>query len=373
MPFLRSAFAVLASSPVLLSLLSTSTPAFACTTFCFTESAGRVVGKSFDWHQEFGRFYTNPRGLGKRAFLLDDTAKPAEWIAKYGSLTMNQYGRETPIGGVNEKGLVVESMWLDETSHAATVTKPAINELQWMQYQLDNFATVDEAIEGVDRLDIVPVHGMLHYLMCDESGACAVFEFVKGKVGVERTSATKPAALTNSRYQESLDFLKGLVGFGGMRPIPHGSESLARFARAALAVNNSIATPSKCPVAAAFRTLDSVRATENHRSVWNNVWDRANKRVSFRTWSDKTIRTVAWDKFDYSCSKPAKTFPIDRVTAGGQSLGPEGDVTDKFQDYTTEANTKLAKLSLKHLENVLPPGAIEAFGGYPEKLPCLVP
>ena len=345
----------------------------ACTTFSFTESAGRVVGKSLDWHQEYGRFYTNPRGLGKQAFLLNTEAKPAEWISKYGSLTMNQYGRETPIGGVNEKGLVVENMWLDETAHPAVLTKPAVNELQWIQYQLDNFATLDEAVENVHRLEIAPVYGMLHYLICDETGACAVFEFLKGKIEVQRTDGGKPAALTNNRYQESLDFLKDLVGFGGIRPIPPGAESLSRFARASLAVKTAATAPSKCPVVSAFHVLDSVRATETNRSVWNNVWDRAEKKVYFRTWTDKTIRSISWDKFDYSCAKPSKTLPIDRVTAGGQGLGPAGDVTAKFADYTTEANTALAKLSLKHIENVLPAGAIEAFGGYPAKLPCLVP
>jgi choloylglycine hydrolase len=351
-----------------------ASPASSCTTFSFTESPGRVVGKSFDWHQEFGRFFTNPRGLGKRAFLLNTDAEPAEWISRYGSLTMNQYGRETPIGGVNEKGLVVESMWLDETSHAETVTKPAVNELQWMQYQLDNFESVEEAVLRKDDLEIVPVYGMLHYLMCDDSGVCAVFEFLKGKVNVETTSASRPAALANSRYRESLDFLRTLVGFGGVQPIPPGSDSLARFARAALAVRNAAAASTKSPVADAFRTLDSVRASgQERRSVWNNVWDRAEKKVHFRTWSDRTLRSVSWDKFDFSCAVPAKTLPIDRVTAIGESLGPEGDVTDKFADYTTEKNLALAKLSLKHLENVLPDGTIEAFAAYPSKLPCLVP
>lgn len=355
-----------------MSVLAAS-PSFACTTFSFSDSPGKVVGKSFDWHQEYGRLYTNPRGLGKRAFLLNTDATPAEWISKYGSLTMNQYGRETPIGGVNEKGLVVENMWLDETAHPSTYTKPAVNELQWVQYQLDNYATVDEAIENADKLQIAPVYGMLHYLMCDATGACAVFEFLKGKIDVERTSATKPSALTNSRYQESLDFLKELVGFGGTTPIPPGPESLSRFARAAFAVKNSVGNVAKGAVDQAFRTLDSVRAVDEHKSVWNNVWDRAEKKVHFRTWSDKTIRSVRWDKFNYSCAKPAKTFPIDRVTAGGQDLGPAGDITEKFEDYTTAKNLALAKLSLKHIAHLMPKGAIEAFGAYPEKLPCLVP
>jgi choloylglycine hydrolase len=32
--------------------------------------------------------------------------KTISWISKYGSITFNQYGREFPTGGMNEKGLV---------------------------------------------------------------------------------------------------------------------------------------------------------------------------------------------------------------------------------------------------------------------------
>ena len=35
---------------------------------------------------------------------------PASWVSKYGSVTFNQYGRELPTGGMNEAGLVVETI-----------------------------------------------------------------------------------------------------------------------------------------------------------------------------------------------------------------------------------------------------------------------
>ncbi len=41
------------------------------------------------------------------------------WTAVYGSISFNQYGKEFPTGGMNEKGLVVELMWLDETKFPA--------------------------------------------------------------------------------------------------------------------------------------------------------------------------------------------------------------------------------------------------------------
>lgn len=36
--------------------------------------------------------------------------------SKYGSITFNQYRKEFPIGGMNEKGLVIEALWLNENN-----------------------------------------------------------------------------------------------------------------------------------------------------------------------------------------------------------------------------------------------------------------
>ena len=60
------------------------------------------------------------------------------WVSQYGSITFNQYGKEFPTGGMNEKGLVVELMWLDGTIYPQPDERPAIGVLQWIQYQLDN-------------------------------------------------------------------------------------------------------------------------------------------------------------------------------------------------------------------------------------------
>ena len=38
--------------------------------------------------------------------------QPARWTSKFGSVTFNQYGKDNPMGGVNERGLVIEVMEL---------------------------------------------------------------------------------------------------------------------------------------------------------------------------------------------------------------------------------------------------------------------
>ena len=82
--------------------------AYACTTFCIDDGEKLVFGRNYDWGIGVGLVMVNKRGLSKTALLFSPTEVPARWVSKYGSVTFNQYGREFPTGGINEKGLVPE-------------------------------------------------------------------------------------------------------------------------------------------------------------------------------------------------------------------------------------------------------------------------
>src|SRR6266487_5514864 len=115
---------------------------FACTTFCINKNGQIVFGRNYDWVTGAGIVYTNHRGLYKTSFKTDD-GETISWVSKYGSITFNQYGKEFPTGGMNENGLVVELMWLDETRYPNRDSRPSVNVLQWIQYQLDHSATTE--------------------------------------------------------------------------------------------------------------------------------------------------------------------------------------------------------------------------------------
>ena len=63
-----------------------------------------------------------------------------------------------PLGGMNEKGLVVEIMWLDSSEYPKPDGKPSVNELQWIQYQLDNFATVNDVLSAAAKIRVSKVY-----------------------------------------------------------------------------------------------------------------------------------------------------------------------------------------------------------------------
>ena len=101
--------------PTLLALLlalALAAPAPACTTFCLRDGGRIVFGKNYDWSVGDGLLIVNKRGVARRADAAGDP-RPASWVSRYGSVTFNQYGRDFPSGGMNERGLTIELMWLD--------------------------------------------------------------------------------------------------------------------------------------------------------------------------------------------------------------------------------------------------------------------
>src|SRR5215217_4577526 len=119
--------------------------AHACTTFFLEKNGQMAFGKNYDWMTGTGSVNTNLRGLAKSSLPLDG-GNILKWTSKFGCTTFNQYGKEFPNGGMNEKGLVVELMWLSESEYPAKDNRPALTVLQWIQYQLDNCSSVDEVV-----------------------------------------------------------------------------------------------------------------------------------------------------------------------------------------------------------------------------------
>jgi choloylglycine hydrolase len=324
----------------------------ACTTFLMSGDGGRVVGKSYDWDMGQGLVLVNKRGVAKQALPMMPDDKPARWVSKHASVTFNQYGRELPNGGMNEAGLVVEVMWLDSSKYPAPDGRPTVNELQWVQYQLDNFASVAEMVKAAEDVRVSLVHGKVHYLACDKTGACAAFENVDGRMRVTSGKALPVPVLTNHTYAESMKYLAG----HGARP-PAGRGSLERFARAAALVQPEVRGDL---VKAAFGVLDSV--SQGPDSQWNIVYDPVNLKVYFRTYANKKIKSFDFAAFDRSCASAVRLLDIDTDAAG--------DVTAKFGAYSDEANRKLVEKSLKPIARRLPPGAMEALVKYPSALSC---
>ncbi|MGH9868870.1 MAG: hypothetical protein ACREAA_11985 [Candidatus Polarisedimenticolia bacterium] len=105
--------------------------ASACTTFCLVRGSEAVFGRNYDFEIGDGMVLVNQRGLSKTSLR---KGRPASWVSAFGSVTFNQFGRDYPMGGMNEKGLVVELMWLDEARYPPADGRPEVRVLEWIQY-----------------------------------------------------------------------------------------------------------------------------------------------------------------------------------------------------------------------------------------------
>ncbi len=342
-----------------LGVLTLAAAARPCTAFYIFTGDETVVGKSFDWSTCAGLVVVNKRGIAKEALPAGDN--PARWTSTYGSVTFNQYGREMPLGGMNEAGLVIEVLWLDESAYPAPDERPAVGCLQWVQYALDTCATVEEVVATLEEIRVADDDtGRVHYFVADAAGGCGAVEFVGGKAAVHAGDDMPARALANNTYDESLAFLSMYAERDGTPEDIAGDGSLERFSRAAIAAGDFDVSFLFAEAAATYAVgvLDDVAMPDY--SQWRIVYDVAGGRVYFRTRKNMETRWLEAGTFDYSPATPVTIF--DMNAAGG------GDVTAKFVDYSYDANRELidAAFAGTPFLREVPEEAREGLARYPE-------
>jgi penicillin V acylase-like amidase (Ntn superfamily) len=299
---------------------------FACTTFLLRSKDQLVFGRNYDWITGEGVLNSNQRGLYKISSPVKD-GKTISWTSKYGSLTFNQYGKEFPTGGMNEKGLVVELMWLEGTQYPAKDDRAALNVLQWIQYQLDNYSTVEEVILSDSILRITGKGTPLHYLVADANGKAATIEFLEGKM-VAQLQAGYPV-LTNHTYTYSFDQMVN----GRSR----SNNSLERFATTCAMVKHSWDDKSKVSVDNAFNILSKV--SQGSFTKWSIAYDITNKQIYFKTEGHQDIKTISFQDLDLSCDATPKSFVLNQDI--------KGNIRDNMVSYTSSINEKSLRTAFK--------------------------
>lgn len=333
-----------------------------CTTFCFKNNGEWIFGRNYDFEIEYGLVIVNKRGVAKTALLSPGAVgQPAKWVSKYGSITFNQFGRELPLGGINEAGLVIELMWLTPTEYPNSDQRPTLRELQWVQYQLDTAATVQDVIASDKAVRIETNSMPIHFLLCDRKGGAAAIEFLGGRMRAYAGKNLPVKALTNNTYEYCRDFLK-LSGSDEIKPsFKQAGNSLQRFVWAAKGTQAWDAKTFGNPVAYAFKILDKANLSN---SKFRIVYDIKAGLIYFRTKSTPEVRSINFRQFDFSCGTPVKILDM--------LADLKGDVTSQFQDYTWEANYHLIKKSFSETSFTkgMPETSLNILSKYPESLHC---
>lgn len=294
---------------------------YACTTFFLHKNEQKVFGKNYDWVTGTGAVHTNLRGIRKTSLPLDG-GRSFNWTSKYGSLTFNQYGKEFPNGGMNEKGLVIELMWLDASEYPKPDQRNAISVLQWIQYQLDNSATIDEVIASDAKLRVVSNGTPQHYLVADAKGNVATIEFLKGKMVAHKGSQLPYTVLANDPYQASLKEFK--------------NNKSGRFTTACKMVQEyETVHTKKAIVDHAFDILDNV--AQGSYTRWNIVYDITNKKIYFKTDRSTSRKKVGLEKFSFKPDALPMLFNVNTLA--------KGNVNSMFIPFSANENSRLLRLA----------------------------
>ncbi|MCP3941401.1 MAG: linear amide C-N hydrolase [Desulfobacteraceae bacterium] len=289
---------------------------FGCTTFVIHKKDRMVYGSNFDFYLEQGHISVNKRDVIKTAFIESPEIK-LSWVSKYGSVTFNQTGKEFPYNGMNEAGLVIENMDLYETQYPGMDERFGLMEVQWIQYALDNFATVNELIASSGSIRISrQSKAIIHFLVADRSGKSAVIEFINGEMKVYRGKHLPFPVLANSSYKDSLDYFQNLDTY------PEGTESLNRFARAVLMTKEY--KKKENIVDYSFEILLSVK---QEHTQWSLVFDIFNGKIYYKTISNPEVRSIDLGKMDFSCETPAMYLDINH--RAGESFSEYNSIINR--------------------------------------------
>jgi choloylglycine hydrolase len=277
--------------------------------------------------------------------------------------------------------LVVEELSYSPAQYPHPDERSAINELQWIQYQLDNASSVEEVLASDTLLRIEKFLFGLHYMVADREGSVAVVEFLDGKPVVYTGDDLPVQVLANDTYRNLVRYLAHHEGFGGSRVVSDGPESPERFVRAATLLKDfegrgkdsegsstarKTSPPSPpSPGDFTFKVLESVRQEDTQ---WSVAYDLNGGEVSFKTRSFPSTRTLALDSLDLSCRHQDLILPL---SADAQPFVPGGG-----RSWTTMENQGLVNLVFSKLEAVFSPDELptreilEDFGSYPASAQC---
>lgn len=276
-----------------LFVLIITSEADACSRIVYTGNNNLVItGRTMDWKTDMGsNIWIFPRGMKRTG---EAGPNSIEWTSKYGSVVTSAFEISSS-DGLNEKGLVANLLWLVESEYPARdPQKPGLTIAAWVQYVLDNFATVEETVAFFKKETIQVVSDQmpdeertatLHLSISDATGDNAIFEYIGGKLNIHHSKEYK--VMTNSpTFDKQLALSDYWKSIGGLVFLPGTNRAADRFARASFYVDALPKTDNtKVAVASVFSIIRNVSVPygistpdrpEISTTLWRTVADSKN-------------------------------------------------------------------------------------------------
>lgn len=318
--------------------ISISQPA-ACTRILYeTATNNFIVGRTMDWYDDTGTdLWAFPRGMVRDGGVGPDSIK---WTSKYGSVVADIY-KVASTDGMNEAGLVVNVLYLTESDYgdAKTSGKPLLSIGAWTQYILDQYATVAEAVEALQKEPFAIVAPNLpggkaaggHIAIADATGDSAILEYIAGKLVVHHDR--KYTVMTNSPpFDQQLAINTYWKDVDGLKFLPGTHRAADRFARVSWNLN---ATPKvqdeQLAIATVFSVIRNISVPLGisdpekpniAATLWRTVADTKARRYYFESTLSPSIFWVDIARLNLEAgSKPSKLNLSDKPVLAGEVSG----------------------------------------------------
>jgi choloylglycine hydrolase len=301
------------------------------------------TGRTMDWPESTQPLIVGfPRGrardgISPAGFIAD--SNPLRWTSRHASLVTTIYGLGT-VDGINEAGLAGHGLYLQETDFGPRdPAKPGVHAGLWLQYLLDQAATVAEALQLMDEIEVLKIsaHGHdanLHLALEDVGGDSAIIEFAQGRPVIHH--GREYTLMTNDpTYDEQLNLLsqQDFSHPTSQMPLPGNVNPVDRFQRAAyysallpkpgsqreaiasvMAIMRNVSVPFGAP----YKDF-GVYNTE-----YRTVTDLTNRMYFFELTTSPNVVWVEMDRLKFD-DGPIAVNPYDESLVG--------DISDRFAPH----------------------------------------
>ena len=309
----------------------------ACTRVVYQGSKDMVItGRTMDWKEDTrSNIWIFPRGMERNG---EVGKNPMRWKSKYGSVVTSAYDI-CSTDGMNEKGLVANLLWLAESSYPQwNGEKPALSIAAWVQYMLDNFATVSEAVSEIEKNTFDVVSDMmpdgtrmatLHLSISDATGDNAIFEYIDGKLNIHHNRSYQ--VMTNSPvFDQQLALDDYWKTIGGTTFLPGTNRAADRFVRASFYINAIPKTEdTRTALASVFSVIRNTSvpfgiSTPDQPNIsstrWRTVSDQKDKVYYFESTLYPNVFWVDFKDVDFSEKASVKKLNLlDGKTYAGNT------------------------------------------------------
>ena len=197
-----------------------------------------------------------------------------------------------PVDGMNEKGLCTSIMALPKQAAQQDTDKPDVGTTVIMRLWLDKCATVKEALDLLEAVDVrhdATVGSGYHYMVADASGDCAVVEF-------DKEDGWKTMIVRKAEGENAMLVTNHLLSEKYYSPVPDEavgnphSKSWWRYetASAYLAEHNGILSleeAQECLAQVHWKDLVWDNGTVED-TQYSNVYDQSAGTLALRNWND---------------------------------------------------------------------------------------